>query len=57
MQFCDGHEGDCVVDHLQKITYCKQFRLFVSVLLCLVQLDECTEQPEGTTVGDSGEQL
>jgi len=57
VQFCDGHEGDCVVDHLQKITYCKQFRLFVSVLLCLVQLDECTEQPEGTTVGDSGEQL
>jgi len=40
-----------------KLTYCKRLLLFASLLLCLVQLDVCSVLPEGTTVGDSGEQL
>jgi len=40
-----------------KITYCKELRLLVSLLLCLVQLAECSMQPEGTTCVESGEQL
>ena len=53
----ERHEGDWWWIICNKLTYCKELRLFVSLLLILVPLDECSVQPDGTTVGDSGEQL